>query len=175
MSRSTGKRESERRRHPRLPVVEGLVEPITLRYAPDASADAARPSRGGPSPAARGGLPSQPAILTNLSAGGMSLITFVEPPHARTLAMDLSLPGLEHVKIEAKVVRVLSKGQTYNVGIQFTKISAKSQKQINDVASDHLDCETRIALALPEACVPHCSFHRLCQKPQKAPHWPPKA
>ena len=158
-------RHPERRKHPRFPVVGGLIEPISLRYVPECrrpAAKAAAPVR------------SQPAILTNLSAGGMSLITFVEPPHAKRLEMDLNLPGLNHVPLVARVVRMHQKGETYNVGIQFTSISRRNQLQINLMAADHMDCETRIALSLPEACVPACRFHPLCHKPQKAPHWPPK-
>ena len=154
----------ERRRHPRLPVVEGLVEPITL------SMQAANPKGG-----KAGKASNQPAILTNLSAGGMSLIMFAEPPHIKVIDLDLTLPGLPHVSIQAKVVRVHMKGETYNIGLQFTKIQKKHQKQICGWAEDHMDCETRISLNLPEVCVPTCRFHCLCQKTQKAPHWPRKA
>ncbi len=157
MSPKNSKSRNERRRHQRLPVVEGLIEPITLRMDQGTSAPQ-----------------NQPAILTNLSAGGMSLVMFSEPPHARKLVMILSLPGLE-VPLEAKVVRVNEKGQTYNVGISFLKISKKHQSQINRLAQDYGDCETRIGLGLPEACAPDCTFHHLCMKTQKAPHWPPKA
>lgn len=156
MSPKKAKRQSERRQHPRLPVVEGLIEPITLRL------------EDGKSPR------NQPAILTNLSAGGMSLVMFAEPPHARKLEMVLSLPGIE-IPVEAKVIRISEKGQTFNVGITFTKISKKHQSQISRLAQDFGDCETRLALHLPEACVPDCTFNKLCMKPQKAPHWPPKA
>src|SRR5581483_2308332 len=129
--------KQERRKHPRFPVVEGLIEPINLQIAqPDSKAAQAK---------------SQPAILTNLSAGGMSLLTFIEPPHAKVFDMEFGLPGLDHVPVEGKVVRVHAKGQTFNVGIQFTKISKKHQQQINNMAGDHLDCETRISLSLPEA------------------------
>lgn len=149
---SNGK-HPERRKHPRLPVVEGLIEPINLRY----------------------NSVSQPAILTNLSAGGMSLILFVEPPRAKVMELDLTLPGMPHVPIQARVVRLHAKGETYNVGIQFTRIQRRHRSQINGWAEDHLDCETRLSLSLPESCVPACRFHFLCQKTQKAPHWPPRA
>ncbi len=157
MSTKSVKKTNERRAHQRLPVVEGLIEPITLRLDDRSSAPR-----------------NQPAILTNLSAGGMSLVMFAEPPHVKRLEMVLSLPGLE-VPLEAKVVRVTEKGQTYNVGISFVKISKKHQAQINRMAQDYGDCQTRVALNLPEACAPDCAFNALCMKPQKAPHWPPKA
>ncbi|MBI4375598.1 MAG: PilZ domain-containing protein [Elusimicrobia bacterium] len=143
-------RHQERRRHPRFPVVDGMIEPITISFSERDK--------------------KLPAILTNLSAGGMSLILFLEPPRAPRLDMVLNLPGLEEVAIQGKVVRVNAKSQTYNVGIAFTKISRKHQDRINGMAEDHGDCETRITLRLPEPCVENCRFHWLCAKPQKTPH-----
>jgi hypothetical protein len=153
----------ERRKHHRFPVVEGLIEPIDLQI--DIPKDGKHDKASNSTPKA------QPAILTNLSAGGMSLLTFVEPPHAHVFDMKFELPGLNHVPVVGKVVRVHAKGETFNVGIQFIKIEKKQQQHINDMAVDHLDCETRISLNLPEACVPTCRFHWLCHKPQKSPHW----
>ena len=80
---------------------------------------------------------------------------------ATAYKLMLAQPGL--------VVRVLEKGQTYNVGIMFTKISKKHEMQISQMAQDHYDCETRIGLKLPDACVPNCHFAALCAKPQKLP------
>ncbi len=154
--------KDERRQYARFAVVEGMVEPITINFDGAAAAKAAHAA---PSPK------NQPGILTNLSAGGLSLILFMEPPKTKTLDMVLTIPGLSRVAIAGKVVRVSEKGQTYNVGIAFTKISKKHRGQIDAMAQDHLDCETRLSLKLPEACVPTCRFHALCAKPQKAPYW----
>lgn len=151
-------RTTERRRHARLPMVEGMIEPVLIQVGPD----------GKPGSASSSG---QPAIITNLSAGGMSLLMFLEPPRARQLDMVLSLPGLERVPITGRVVRVHQKGPTYNVGIAFTKIEKRHQNQISRMAEDHGDCRTRIALKLPEVCLPTCTFHALCAKPQKGPYW----
>jgi len=152
----------ERRRHARLPMVEGMIEPIMVHLA------------SGTQRGRRVNGPGQPAILTNLSAGGMSLLLFLEPPHARRLDMILTIPGLDHVAIAGRVVRVHQKGPTYNVGIAFTRISKKHQDQISRMAEDHADCRTRIALKLPEVCQRSCAFHSLCAKPQKEPFWPKK-
>jgi hypothetical protein len=150
--------KEERRLFPRFPVVDGLIEPITLQLE-------------GPN-AASGGPKSQPAILTNLSAGGMSLVMFAAPPSTKKLDMILALPGLNEIPLEGRVVRINEKGQTYNVGIAFTKISKKHQQMIVAMAQDHQDCDTRIALNLPEVCVKSCGFHTLCIKTQKFPYWP---
>lgn len=146
----------EKRRFPRFAVVEGMIEPITVDFSGEAE-------KGKPEPR------NQPAILTNLSAGGMSLILFLEPPRTKKFEMVLNIPGLDEVPVEGKVVRVLEKGQTFNVGIMFTKISKKHETAITNMAQDHIDCDTRIALNLPEACVPECRFAALCGKPQKLP------
>ncbi len=173
MIHKNGKHSTERRAHPRFAVVNDLIEPIVLTYAPDkADAKAAPVGK-------KGGIPkhlkTQPAILTSLSAGGMSLITFLAPPHAKTFKMTLTIPGLDRLPIVGKVVRVNEKGETFCVGIEFTKIAKKFQNKITQMAHDNVDCNTRVELSLPEACVPDCGFHLLCTKPQKAPHWPPKA
>lgn len=153
---SLKKTAAERRRHHRFPVVGGMVEPINVSF--DTSMKTTR-SR------------SQPALLTDLSAGGMSLVLFCEPPKVKRLEMVLQLPGLDRVPVEGKMVRVHEKGHTYAVGIAFTRISKSDQSRITRMAQDHIDCEIRIALRLPEACVPTCSFHDLCAKPQKYPFW----
>lgn len=151
-------KNQERRRSVRFAVVEGMIEPITVDFAgEDKPADKAQPRH-------------QPAILTNLSSGGMSLILFLEPPRSKKLEMVLSIPGLSEVPVEGKVVRVLEKGQTFNVGIMFTKISKKHESQIEHMAQDHIDCDTRISLKLPDACIPECRFTALCNKPQKLPN-----
>jgi hypothetical protein len=168
MIHKNGKHSAERRKHRRFAVVHDLIEPIVLRYT---EAKGEKPKGEGIPKHLR----TQPAILTNLSAGGMSLVTFLAPPHARIFKMTLTIPGLDHLPIEGRVVRVTRKGETFNVGIEFTKIAAKYRKLINAMGEDDADCQTRLSLGLPEACVPACSFHRLCSKPQKAPHWPPRA
>ena len=69
----------DRRRHRRFPIIEGLVEPIEVVWYDDKQRQSKR----------------QPAVLTNLSAGGMSLVTFLEPPHTKRIFLELSLPQLK--------------------------------------------------------------------------------
>lgn len=145
------KKGAERRQHRRFSVVEGMIEPITLQLGGDGKA--------------------QPVIMTDLSAGGLSLLMFCEPPHSKNFDMVLAIPGLERITIGASIVRVHQKGETYSIGLSFTKIAKKFQERIAAMADDNADCETRVALRLPEACVPDCRFHSLCAKPVKAPYW----
>lgn len=147
---SEKKTGAERRQHRRFSVVEGMIEPISLQLGTETK--------------------SQPVIMTDLSAGGMSLLMFCEPPHSKNFEMILAIPGLDKAPIEASIVRVHQKGETYSIGLSFTKIAKKFQDRIASMADDNADCETRVALRLPEACVPDCRFHSLCAKPVKAAH-----
>jgi c-di-GMP-binding flagellar brake protein YcgR len=145
---SEKKTGAERRQHRRFSVVEGMIEPISLELSSE-------------------GLRNQPAIMTDLSAGGMSILMFVEPPRTKSFEMILSIPGLDKTPIEASVVRVLKKGETYNVGLNFVKIPRDAQKRIEKMAEDSADCETRTALRLPDACGPDCPFHSLFNRGTK--------
>lgn len=138
------KEGAERRRHRRFSIVEGMIEPITLEL--DGVDE---------------GMRKQPAILTDLSAGGMSLLMFMAPPSAKSFQMTLSIPGLDGVPIAASVVRVHKKGDTYSVGLSFAKISKEAVKRIEKMADDSADCQTRTALGLPDACGDDCPFHSL--------------
>jgi c-di-GMP-binding flagellar brake protein YcgR len=147
---------SERRKFPRFEILNGLAEPVTVGFKI--------------SPAARKPA-SVPAVLTNLSAGGMSVVLFSRPPAARSLQMILSLPGLRKLPVEGRVVRSAAKGETYSLGIAFSKIAAKHRQLLEKMAEHNADCDTRIALRLPESCMAECAFHPLCNKPQKGPYW----
>ncbi len=148
-------KKTERREHRRFSIIEGMIEPITLEFE---GADSA--------------VRKQPAIMTNLSAGGLSLLMFVEPPRTKSFQMTLSLPGLKSVPIEAAVVRVHQKGETYSVGLAFRKIPRDAQKSIEKMAEDSADCQTRTALGLPDACGTDCPFHSLFSAQSKLQRQP---
>jgi len=151
--------KTERRAHPRFPIANGLMEPITLQFPKDGE----RPDR------------EFPAILTNLSAGGMSLTTFSEPPHTREFEIMFQIGGFNRCSAVARILRIQGKGEVYTLGLSFIRISKKDRTCINKMAEDFNDCETRISLSLPEVCVSNCRCHCLCSKPQKGPYWPEKA
>ncbi|MHB2025843.1 MAG: PilZ domain-containing protein [Elusimicrobiota bacterium] len=153
-------RASDKRRYARFPVMSGFIEPITLRMSPEKTSEKTQKK-----PRA------QPAILTDLSAGGLSILTFMEPPHSKKIEMTLSIPGLKSIPVEGIVARILEKGETYKVGIAFTKIDRKYKNLIDSMAQDNQDCDIRTALRLPEICVRTCRFHNLCAKAQKGPYW----
>ncbi len=142
----------ERRQHVRLPILHGILEPVELEfYAKTAD------GKGAP----------QPAILADLSAGGMRLITFMEPPHTKELNILLKLSGVKAIPVTGRISWVKDKGGVFMNGIAFTAISADDKKRINEMAEDYSDCDTRHALKLPEVCVETCRASGLCNKPQK--------
>lgn len=142
----------ERRQHVRLPILHGILEPVELEfYAKTAD------GKGAP----------QPAILADLSAGGMRLITFMEPPHTKELNILLKLSGVKAIPVTGRISWVKDKGGVFMNGIAFTSISPDDRKRINEMAEDYSDCDTRHALKLPEVCVETCRASGLCNKPQK--------
>ena len=142
----------ERREHVRLPILHGILEPVELEFY-------AKGPDGKHTP--------QPAILVDLSAGGMRLITFLEPPHSKELNMILKLADVKEMPITGKISWVKEKGGVFMNGITFSDISNEDKKRISDMAEDYVDCDTRIALKLPEVCVETCKAHGVCNKPQK--------
>jgi len=149
----TGKESfQERRKHARLPIIHGVVEPVDLVYD---------------DPSGPGKSVTQPAILSNLSAGGMRLMTFIEPPKGKILEMCLDMPGLGKVPVKGSISWIRGKGGVFLTGIAFTEISKHASQKITHMAEDYEDCETRISLKLPEVCVPNCRCQYLCNKPHK--------
>ncbi len=152
MTKKISKVLKERREHVRLPILHGILEPVEIEfYTQDAHGKAV----------------PQPAILADLSAGGMRLITFMAPPHTKELNIILKLNGVKEMPVTGKISWVKDKGGVYMNGISFSGISHDDKKRISDMAEDYTDCDTRSELKLPEVCVETCRAHGLCNKPQK--------
>ncbi|MBI4801117.1 MAG: PilZ domain-containing protein [Elusimicrobia bacterium] len=142
----------ERREHVRLPMLHGILEPVELEFYTKDSSGRSRP---------------QPAILSDLSAGGMRLITFLAPPHSKELNIILKLNGVKEIPLTGRISWVKEKGGVFMNGISFSGISHEARKCISGMAEDYADCDTRTALKLPEVCVKNCKAQGLCNKPQK--------
>jgi hypothetical protein len=152
MNKKEQKVFKERREHVRLPILHGILEPVEVDFYDKGDTGKSRP---------------QPGILVDLSAGGMRLITFLEPPHSKELNMILQLVGVKEMPITGKISWVKEKGGVFMNGITFSEISGEDKKRISEMAEDYVDCDTRVALKLPEVCVETCRAHGLCNKPQK--------
>ena len=140
----------EKRRHPRMPVISNLIEPVNLFYKTQDGKET-----------------SLVAILADLSASGMRMISFLGAPLADRFSISLQLPGTDKMEIDAKLAWVKQRENVYTIGIEFTKINDKYAKMISEMADDFNDCDTRILLKLPDVCVPTCKCWQICNKIQK--------
>ena len=142
--------EQERRKYKRVPTIsivkEALIESPALKLKREI-----------------------PAILSNLSAGGMALITFLSLPLDAIISLSFNIDGLKLKDAEGRVVRVEGKKNTYLIVIAFTKIRAEVKNRINMMADAFDLCETRILMGEENVCSTECAYYRLCSKPIKVP------
>lgn len=138
----------EKRRHNRLPVLHEMDEPIQISFNNKAV----------------------PGILVDLSAGGMSLLTFASIPVGSEVNLSIDVPGLKTQPLSGKVVWALSKKEMWRIGIVFTKIEPHDFRIINRIAIDCCDCDTKLALGVTDICFEKCSYRPLCEKPAKIPN-----
>ncbi|MDR0646784.1 MAG: PilZ domain-containing protein [Elusimicrobiota bacterium] len=145
------KDSKDRRRHPRVPVIQNIVEPIDLVYTDDKT----------------GTQTVVPAVLADLSLSGMRLVSFLKAPVAGNMNIKMELPFIGGFSVSARTTWVRQKGPVYTMGIEFTEIHGSVAAKIQAMADDFNDCNTRIMLRLPEVCVPNCKANALCNKIQK--------
>jgi len=143
----------ERRKHPRVPVINNIVEPIDLIYNDEKT----------------GAKQEVPAVLADMSASGMRIVSFLKAPVAGNMQIKMELPFVGKFSVEAKTSWVRQKGPVYTIGIEFTQISPAVAAKVQAMAEDFNDCNTRILLKLPEVCVPSCKCHSVCNKIHKDP------
>jgi hypothetical protein len=140
---------NERRKHKRFPVMKNLIKPIELIF--DTTSNKLH----------------VPAVLLDLSAGGIGLLTFVPIETGTKIITYLIFEGLNTGPIEGKVVWVITKGESWRVGIAFTKIEKTDFDKINSIAQDYIDCETQISMKIKNICYNSCKYWPLCNKPIK--------
>ena len=101
----------EKRRHPRMPVISNLIEPVNLHYK-----------------TADGKETSLVAILADLSASGMRMISFLGAPLADKFSISLQLPGTGKMEVQARLAWVKQRENVYTIGIEFVKMPKKTLK-----------------------------------------------
>src|SRR5450631_4438638 len=95
----------ERRKHPRLPLHLSVAKLVDFKCD------------GLEQPA--------PAILVDLSAGGLSMIAFALPNLTKNVTFKLELPGLVNAQLHGKIIRAYKKGETYQVAIAFSEFKTE--------------------------------------------------
>ena len=146
----TKKTFSEKRKHRRMPVISNLIEPVNLYYKTQDGKET-----------------SLVAILADLSASGMRMISFLGAPLADRFSISLQLPGMEKMEINARTAWLKQKENVFTIGIEFTDMKPENAAVISAMADDFNDCDTRILLRLPEVCVGTGKACRICNKIQK--------
>ena len=135
----------ERRKFKRYPVIHEMDRPIQLTLEKDVL----------------------PAVLVDLSAGGMALLTYASIPIGKEINIIIDFPGFKSHTLNGQVVWSLPKGEMFRVGIAFNKLDPVDFRHINRMAFDFTDCQTKLTLGVTDVCFKKCSYYSLCQKEVK--------
>jgi len=138
----------DNRRHKRFPVLKDMAEPVDL-FLMD------QPVR------------EVPAVLTNLSAGGMALVVFAHVSGQAKLKIVLDVRGLDGLEFQGHVAWTESKGETTAVGVRFDHLSHETTARVNHMAEDFQDCELKISFGLKDVCFRQCAYWAMCGKSVK--------
>ncbi len=148
-------RTDERRKHPRLPLHLSVAKLVDFKCD------------GLDAPA--------PAILVDLSAGGLSMIAFALPHLTKNVTFKLELPGLVNAQLHGKIVRAIKKGETYQVAIALREFKEEWSRLVNKLYKAYNECEDRLSQGDRRFCFKECAFFPLCQKEEKARVFPKAA
>jgi len=136
----------ERRKHARLPVLHEIDKPIQVALDSQKSV---------------------PGVLVDLSASGMSLLTYALVPVGSEINLAIDLPGLKTHPLKGRVVWTIQKGEMWRMGIAFNSIDPVDFRRINKMAIECSDCDTKLALGVTDPCYKDCVYFPLCTKPAK--------
>ncbi|MBQ3834479.1 MAG: PilZ domain-containing protein [Elusimicrobia bacterium] len=134
-----------RRKHPRLPIIKDLAKEVFI------STDAG----------------FFPALLMNLSAGGIYLMMHSELKPGTQVCLIFDFDSLKTDMITGKVVRNEKKNLIWNTAIAFTDMKDEDFQKIIEMSEDFTDCENKISLGVTDVCDKSCRYFSLCEKPLK--------
>jgi c-di-GMP-binding flagellar brake protein YcgR len=138
---------ADRRKWKRVPITANVANPMVLQI---------------PSPE---GERTIPAIIINLSAGGMCILSFLPVEVKEPVKLNMEINGIKMDSVKAKIAWIREKSGTYLLGLEFCDISRGLHKRLNAMAEDYFECEKRILKGQGyEACHSDCSFWSLCTK-----------
>ena len=129
----------ERRRHPRLPVHLSVAKLIDFKCEGDETAI--------------------PAVLVDLSAGGLAMVAFALPRLTQKVTFRLDIPGLVSAQLHGHVVRAHKKGETYQVAVAFDEFKEQWAHLIVKLIKSAKDCEDRWNQGDRAHCPKECSYH----------------
>ena len=105
-----------------------------------------------------------PAVLLNLCASGLGLITFAALPIGTKICLNFDLVGLKMHDIEGKIMWSIDKGDTHRMGVEFMKINDHSRNKLTLMAQDDEDCSIKLELGVTDVCSKKCHYYLLCTK-----------
>ncbi len=135
----------EKRKNRRMPIIKQFGEPVQLSFNGE----------------------TVPGVILDLSADGVSMMTFANLTVGTEVCMSIDIPTLKTSPMNGKVVWSMPKGNMWRTGIHISSMNTLDAKLINRMAIDFNDCENRILLGAPDVCFLKCSYYKLCEKPQK--------
>jgi len=134
----------ERRRHPRLPMHLTVAKLIDFKC--------------------EGEEQSIPAVLVDLSAGGLSMVAFALPRLTQKVTFRLDIPGLVSAQLHGHVVRAQKKGETYQVAVAFDEFKDQWAQLISKLVKSLKECEDRWNQGDRNHCPKECSYHKVFPK-----------
>ncbi|MCL1972121.1 MAG: PilZ domain-containing protein [Endomicrobia bacterium] len=135
----------EKRKNRRMPIIKQFGEPVMMHI--DGK--------------------SVPGVILDLSADGVSIISYAHIPIGTDVCITIDLPSLKTKPMNGKVVWAMPKGDMWRMGIHIGTMDTLDAKLINRMAIDFNDCENKIMLGVPDVCFKKCSYYQICEKPQK--------
>ena len=131
----------ERRRHPRLPLHLSVAKLIDFKCEGDEQ--------------------TIPAVLVDLSAGGLSMVAFALPRLTQKVTFRLDIPGLVNAQLHGHVVRAHKKGETFQVAVAFDEFKEQWSHMIVKLIKAAKDCEDQWNQGDRAHCPKECSFHKV--------------
>jgi hypothetical protein len=134
----------ERRRHPRLPLHLSVAKLIDFQC--------------------EGQDQTIPAVLVDLSAGGLSMVAFALPRLTQKVTFRLDIPGLVNAQLHGHVVRATRKGETYQVAVAFDEFKEQWTHMINKLIHSIKECDERWNQGDRTHCPKDCAYHKVFPK-----------
>ncbi len=152
-------RPQDRRKHVRFPVAHNLAQIVSVDIK-----TAQHQSSHNKSSATH---QHAEAVIYDLSAGGVAILTPANIPLGSEFDIVISLPSLKTKPIKCRVVHNSPRYDLNKIGIEFTHISSDDKAHINAIAEDYLNCEIKLTLGVKDVCFRQCRYYTLCAKDAK--------
>ncbi len=134
----------ERRKHPRLPLHLSVAKLVDFKF--------------------EGSDHPSPAVIVDLSAGGLSMICFALPKLSNQVTFRLDLPGVVSARIHGRVIRATRKGETYRVAVEFSEFREEWSHMISKLIKSYDDCQDRWNQGDRKHCPSECAYHKAFPK-----------